>query len=95
MNIPSSLYLDSSYGFIIQLVDKDSMKYILVASDNEDTNRVIQDCLSTSYLVKRVSTGKKCLEMFVKRRYEFLFVDADLLPDLANPDDYKKQLQPF
>jgi DNA-binding NtrC family response regulator len=71
------------------------MKYILVASNNEDANRVIQDCFPTGYLVERASTGKTCLEMFIKRRYEFLFIDVDLLCNLANPDDYKKQLQPF
>ena len=71
------------------------MKYILVATQSENANRVLQDCFPNNFQVEKASSGKACIELFVKKRYEFLFVDVELLRDLANPDDYKKQLQPF
>ena len=71
------------------------MKYILVASRDEKAHDVIRNCFHKNFQVELVLTGKICLEMFVKKRYEFLFIDVDLLRDVTNQEDYKLQLQPF
>lgn len=72
------------------------MKYILIASRDENAIDAIQKCYDENeYKVEIARTGKDCFDMFVRRRYEFLFIDVDLLRDVTNQEDHEKQLQPF
>ena len=71
------------------------MKFILIAAKNQNTGEIIRNCLKSGYRVEITATLKSCLEMFKKKRYEFLFIDIDFLQIAANKNDYKKQFQPF
>jgi DNA-binding NtrC family response regulator len=74
------------------------MKYILIASDNRAACDVVRDSLHSEYGVDVVRDRAACIERFQKRRYEFVFIDVDLLiseVDVEGHADYKKALQPF
>jgi DNA-binding NtrC family response regulator len=74
------------------------MKYMLVASSNQRANEAIRACFLGEYKVEITGSKDACLEMFRKRRYEFTFVDVELLriPQRSNGyNDYKTALQPF
>ena len=71
------------------------MKYILVASKDDDALQVVHECFPTQFQVEKAVRGKTCLDMFSKKRYEFLFVDVDILSDITNSNDYREKLQPF
>ncbi len=71
------------------------MKYILVASQNPETHRIIQSCFESGYKVDMASSREVCLDMFQKKRYEFLFVDVEILSSIEEVNDHKLYLQPF
>ncbi|MFH1942198.1 MAG: sigma-54 dependent transcriptional regulator [bacterium] len=71
------------------------MKYILVATKNQDACETIRKCFDTGFQVETASNRVTCLEMLSLKRYEFLFIDVDLIRDTAGENEYKKQLQPF
>ncbi len=74
------------------------MRYVLVASPNQTAREVMGGCLTPEYKVDVALDEASCLEMFRKRRYEFVFVDLEFLagPTFENGHyDYRKGLQPF
>lgn len=71
------------------------MKSILVASKSTEAYEVIQKSFSKEYTIDVQTTKEGCLEMFQNRRYEFTFIDIELLRGSSNDNDYKKHLQPF
>lgn len=71
------------------------MKSILVASKNRSACNAIRSSMGQEDRVEVVSSMDRCLEMFRKKRYEFLFMDVELLGKLMGETNYKTALQPF
>lgn len=75
--------------------EKRITKHILVASSNQAACNAIWECLRSTYKVETVSNRDACFQMFRKKRYEFVFIDLELLRDPNREGDYKKALQAF
>ena len=71
------------------------MKAVLVASRNESAYHAIRASLRSEYGVDVTSSRDSCLELFRRKRYEFLFIDVDLCRNSAVDHSYKAGLQPF
>jgi len=71
------------------------LKSILVASKNKSARNTIRVGMRSLYDVKTVADRKHCLEMFGKQRYEFLFIDIEILRESAVENNYPEALQPF
>jgi len=71
------------------------MKSVLVASKNQLACNAIRTSLRAEYRVDVVSSKNGCSEMFRKRRYEFLFIDVEVLNESMLDNNYKTALQPF
>jgi DNA-binding NtrC family response regulator len=71
------------------------MKLVLVASRNQQANEVIRTTMRPHYRVDVASSEDSCLQLFQRRRYEFLFIDVELLHESAPHGDYKAALQRF
>ncbi len=74
------------------------MKSILVASENQVVCDAVRECFTPDYRVDTASTKASCLDKFRQKRYEFTFIDLELLcePSVSEErDDYKTALRPF
>ncbi|MEW6440160.1 MAG: sigma-54 dependent transcriptional regulator [bacterium] len=74
------------------------MKGILIASSQQTACDAIRKCFGSKYKVDVVSDREACLERFRKKRYEFLFIELEILRASKNGNehtDYKALLQPF
>jgi DNA-binding NtrC family response regulator len=71
------------------------MKGVLVASKNQSARNTIRTSLRSEYRIDAVSSKDGCLEMFRKKRYEFLFIDVEVLRESMLNNNYKTSLQPF
>jgi DNA-binding NtrC family response regulator len=71
------------------------MKAILVGSRNESACHAIRATMGPEYKVEVTSSKDGCLEMFRKKRYEFLFMDVEVLAESTPDHSYKTALQPF
>jgi DNA-binding NtrC family response regulator len=71
------------------------MKGVLVASKNQSACNAIRTSLRSEYRIDAVSSKDGCLEMFRKKRYEFLFIDVEVLRESMLNNNYKTALQPF
>ena len=71
------------------------MKGVLVASNNQSACNAIRTSLRSEYRIDAVSSKDGCLEMFRKKRYEFLFIDVEVLRESMLNNNYKTALQPF
>jgi len=71
------------------------MKGVLVASKNQSVCNAIQTSLQSEYRIDAVSSKNGCLEMFREKRYEFLFIDIEVLRESILNNNYKMALQPF
>lgn len=71
------------------------MKGVLIASKNQSACNAIRTSLRSGYRIDAVSSKDGCLEMFRKKRYEFLFIDVEILRESILNNNYKTALQPF
>jgi DNA-binding NtrC family response regulator len=71
------------------------MKAILVASRDRSACQAIKASLSKEYAVDVTPKKDKALEMFRKKRYEFLFLDIEILRGSTPDNNLKTALQPF
>ncbi len=71
------------------------MKNIIVTAQDPNVSEVIQVCFESGYKVERVASVESCLESFAKKRYEFLFIDIEMLKNFKIDIDYKNQFLPF
>lgn len=71
------------------------MKYVLVAQKTKRDFEAFQNCFHSNYEVEFVATKQACFEKFQTRRYEFTFIDSELLQGPDQENDYKKLLQEF
>ena len=73
--------------------------FILVASANQDALRSIRGSLGADYGVDVASSYLECLERFTSKRYEFTFIDVELMTidgiRPVNTSGYKKILKGF
>ena len=69
-------------------------KAILIASRDKTAVDTIEKNLRENYRARPVVDVPSCIQELKKERYEFLFVDADLLGS-GSQKDYHKALQPF
>jgi DNA-binding NtrC family response regulator len=71
------------------------MKSILVAGKNFTAFRVIRKSFQSTFEVEEVSSKNDCLSKFRTKRYEFLFVDLDILLEDGGAENIKAALQSF
>ncbi len=71
------------------------LKAILVASRNQPACDAIRASMRSEYAVKIVPNRDDCLQLFGEQRYEFLFIDVELLKESVLENNYKQALQPF
>jgi len=71
------------------------MKAILVASHNRSACEAIKASLRREYIVEVTSEKDRALEMFKRKRYEFLFLDVEILRKSTPDNNLKTALQPF
>jgi len=71
------------------------MKAVLVASKNQSACHAIRASMRSEYRVEVESSKDVCREMFRGKRYEFLFIDVELLRESMPDNSYKTALQPF
>lgn len=71
------------------------MKAVLVASRNQSACNAIRASMRPEHRVDLVTSKDGCLEMFRKKRYEFLFIDVEVLRGSMLDNNYKTALQPF
>jgi len=70
------------------------MKYILAATEDRAAMQVIRAAFRRPFQVDAAATVQDCRELLRKRRYEFAFIDLDLLGELgASRDDSGAALQ--
>ncbi|MEA1901063.1 MAG: sigma-54 dependent transcriptional regulator, partial [Thermodesulfobacteriota bacterium] len=62
---------------------------------NQSACNAIRTSLRSEYRIDAVSSKDGCLEMFRKKRYEFLFIDVEVLRESMLNNNYKTALQPF
>ncbi len=79
----------------IDLKQEGRVQSVLVASKNQQASKVIRDSMGSEYRVEVLSSKEACLEMFRKKRYEFLFIDVEILCELRPACNYKSEMQPF
>lgn len=71
------------------------MKAILVACKDQSTCYGIRDTMRSECEVEVTSSKDSCLEMFRRKRYEFLLIDVETLLESTPDRNYKTALKPF
>jgi len=71
------------------------MHSILVVSKNKSTRKALEESLHSDYEIKLLENKDLGFQELRNKRYEFLFIDAEILLDSEFKNDYKKLLQPL
>lgn len=71
------------------------MKYLLISSVNQTAVETIRDCLRSTHKIDVVTNREANLEAVRKRRYEFVFLDLELLRSPDRELDFSKEFQPI
>jgi len=71
------------------------MRYILVISKEQEVFSTILSCFRSEYRVQNVADKDAALEMLHKERYDFIFIDVEILRESSPDNGYKAALQPF
>ena len=71
------------------------MRSILIISKEDEVFRVIHTCFRSESRVDEAFTKGVALDMLQKQRYDFLFIDLEILREPAQGNGYKIALQPF
>jgi DNA-binding NtrC family response regulator len=71
------------------------MQSVLVASQNQQAVKVIRTSMGSEYGIEIISSKEICLEVFRKKRFEFLFIDVEFLCESRPSCNYKTAMQPF
>jgi len=71
------------------------MKNILVTTIDSQVAEMIQQCFDPGYKIERADSLQSSEELFAKKRYEFLFIDIEILKSSNKDVDYKNQFLPF
>jgi DNA-binding NtrC family response regulator len=71
------------------------MKSILVLSNNLDSFKIINTCFKPDYVIERVSTEAQASQILETIRSEMVFIDLDILHEMAPGENYKAALERF
>jgi len=71
------------------------MKSMLVVSADKKTAQTIRNATSSGYAVESANDKNEALVLLDKKRFDFIFIDADLLSVEPNEKEYRKVLQQF
>jgi DNA-binding NtrC family response regulator len=71
------------------------MKHILVASNNQEACNTIRNCFDREHRVDVTADKESCMDMFRARRYEFTFLDIEILREPGRSNDYGAALEPY
>ena len=71
------------------------MGLLLIATKNLAACETIRSCFEAAQKIEIVSNLQSCLDLFSQRRYEFLFIDVELLGAPASVKAYDLALEPF
>jgi len=71
------------------------MRFVLVVAREQDLVQTIQGCFGSNCKVNRASDRDDALEMLGTRRYDFIFLDLEILQDSLADKDYKTVLERF
>jgi len=71
------------------------MRYILVVSKEQEVFRTIYTCFGQGHRVDEASNKDAAMEMLRKKRYDFLFIDVEILRETVSGNGYKSALQLF
>ena len=71
------------------------MRSILVVSKDQDVYRIIRSCHRSAYRVDLTAARDSALEILHRKRYDYLFIDIELLKEGQNGDGIRNALQVF
>ncbi len=71
------------------------MESILVTTVDPKLLHTIRSCLPSSYRMDRAPTKQQALELLLKRRYDLVFIDLDILSEEVHNENYKEAMRPF
>ena len=71
------------------------MRHILVISKEQEIFLSIHSCFRSEYRVENVADKDAALEILHKKRYDFIFVDVEILKESAPDNGYKLALRSF
>ncbi len=71
------------------------MKSILIATSDQKLLSTIRSCFPSGYRVDRASTKYQAIELVLKRRYDLIFIELDILFEKVPDENYNEAMQPF
>jgi DNA-binding NtrC family response regulator len=71
------------------------MKSILVTTSDQKLLPTIRSCFPSDYRVDRASTKHQAVELVLKKRYDLIFVELDILFEKVPDENYNEAMQPF
>ena len=71
------------------------MRYILVVSKEQEVIHTIHICFRHGHRIDKASTQDAAMEMLRKQRYDFVFIDVEILRESVPGNGYKAALQLF
>jgi DNA-binding NtrC family response regulator len=71
------------------------MRFFLIVSEIREAQHSVQECFKLKCRVDRCSDKAAALEILKKKRYDFVFIDLDLLREGPSTKSYREALQPF
>jgi len=71
------------------------MANVLLVSEDNSLYRILKTCFSASGIVDRADNQDAALEILHRRRYDYVFIDIDLLGISGTHNNYKAAMQHF
>jgi DNA-binding NtrC family response regulator len=71
------------------------MKSILIVCQNLSNHQTVEQALQSKFIIETVEDAETCFSRLEIKRYDFLFVDVDILSGLKPQKDLKNNLQVF
>jgi len=71
------------------------MKLVLVVATSHEACQAIQSCLGAGYRISAAESREHALQILRAKRYDFVYIDLDLLCEDMQAADHKATLAPF
>jgi DNA-binding NtrC family response regulator len=71
------------------------MRSILVVSKDQEVYRIVRTCHRSAYRVDMTAARDSAIEIFRRKRYDYLFIDIEILKEGQSGDGIKSALQVF
>jgi DNA-binding NtrC family response regulator len=71
------------------------MKSIIVITKDDSIGRTIQSCLASQSLLAQAEDIESAITALQKKRYDFVFIDLEILSQSAKNNEYKEIFLPF